>query len=174
MARSKTAIVKRDDVDAEVPTSARTADAALVDGVVEDIRAILAKTVARGMEDVGRLLLKRFFDDNPALYSSSSHAKHASLRLLLERADSMDLPVKRTFLANSLQMAAFSRCGLPRTANASAPRSVVKPPPRSPMLRHRLREGEALGQSETPEHRAARGTPASGSMRVASLDYATS
>lgn len=108
MAKSR-AIVKIDDGDTAVPKSATTADAALVDGVVEDIRGILVKTVARGMEEVGRLLLKRFFDDDPALYGSSSHAKHASLRLLLERADSMDLPVRRTFLANALQMAAFSR-----------------------------------------------------------------
>lgn len=93
----------------ELPASAAAEDAELVAGVVEEIRGILAKTVARGTDEVGRLLLREFFDDNPALYTSTSHTKHASLRLLLERCETMELPVRRTFLANSLQLAAYSR-----------------------------------------------------------------
>ncbi|MFO0754971.1 MAG: hypothetical protein U0359_00650 [Byssovorax sp.] len=92
-----------------LPVNATTADAKLVDGVVGQIRDILAQTVSRGMDDVGRLLLREFFDDNPALYTSTSHTKHASLRLLMDRCESMELPVRRTFLANSLQLAVFTR-----------------------------------------------------------------
>src|SRR5207253_10235165 len=79
------------------------------------IRGELAKTVARGIDEVGRYLLQTFYDDDPELYFSASPNKHASLRLLIERCESMDFPVSRTFLANALRMAAVSK-DLPRAA----------------------------------------------------------
>ena len=100
---------------ATLPASATTADPALVDRVAEQVRDILLKTVSRGMDRVGQLLLRELFDDTPALYTSGSHAKHASLRLLLERCGTMDLPVRRTF---------------PATRSAASPHSPSQPRPR--------------------------------------------
>jgi hypothetical protein len=104
----------KDDVEdrpvvMELPANAKRADPTLVDGVVGQIRGILALTVSRGMDEVGQLLLREFFDNNPTLYSSVSPTKHASLRLLMDRCETMDLPVRRTFLANALQLAVFTR-----------------------------------------------------------------
>ena len=99
---AKGQIVKRDGHPVssnrakELPANATKADPVLVDGVVGQIRTILAQTVSRGMDEVGRLLLREFFHNDPARYSSQSHAKHASLRLLMERCESMELPVRRT------------------------------------------------------------------------------
>jgi hypothetical protein len=114
--RDKLKLVKRTngeavpaEVETKAPVSAEKGDEKLVDRVVGEIKDILGKTVQRGMDDVGRLLLKSFFDDDPELYRSFNPTKHASLKLLLERCETMDLPVKKTFLANSLQMAAFGK-----------------------------------------------------------------
>ena len=98
-----------------LPASAAKVDRELVERAVSHIRDELAKTVTRGMDEVGRYLLQTFYDDDPELYLSASPNKHASLRLLIERCESMDFPVSRTFLANALRMAAVSK-GLPRAA----------------------------------------------------------
>jgi hypothetical protein len=98
-----------------LPASAAKVDRELVERAVSHIRDELAKTVTRGMDEVGRYLLQTFYDDDPDLYLSASPNKHASLRLLIERCESMDFPVSRTFLANALRMAAVSK-GLPRAA----------------------------------------------------------
>jgi hypothetical protein len=98
-----------------LPRSADLEDAVLVDRAVHHIRAVLASTVSRGMEEVGRYLLEEFFDNDPRLYFSTAPKKHASLRLLIARAESLDLPVSRTFLGNALRVAAASK-ELPREA----------------------------------------------------------
>jgi hypothetical protein len=98
-----------------LPASADDANRPLVDRTVRQIREILAKTISRGLDEIGRLLLREFFDDEPALYFSASPSKHASLNLLVERCQSIDLPVSRTFLANALRLAAVSK-QLPRSA----------------------------------------------------------
>jgi hypothetical protein len=98
-----------------LPKSAAKVDRELVERTVSHIRDVLAKTVTRGMDEVGRYLLQTFYDDDPELYLSANPNKHASLRLLMERCDSMDLPVSRTFLANALRMAAVMK-ELPRAA----------------------------------------------------------
>jgi hypothetical protein len=98
-----------------LPRSAELVDRELVERAVAHIRGELAKTVARGINEVGRYLLQTFYDDDPELYLSASPNKHASLRLLIERCESMDFPVSRTFLANALRMAAVSK-DLPRAA----------------------------------------------------------
>jgi hypothetical protein len=98
-----------------LPRSAEKADKALVDKAVAHIRDVVGKTVARGLDDVGSYLLREFYDDDPELYRSASPTKHASLSLLIERCESMDLPVSRTFLANALRVAAVQK-RLPRGA----------------------------------------------------------
>lgn len=98
------------------PAAAAKADHALVERTVSHLRDVLAKTVTRGMDEVGQYLLKQFYDDDPELYFSASPNKHASLRLLIERCESMELPVRRTFIANALRMAAVTRA-LPRSAS---------------------------------------------------------
>jgi len=98
-----------------LPRSAEKVDRELVEQAVAHIRDALAKTVTRGMDEVGRYLLKTFYDDDPELYFSASPSKHASLRLLIERCESMDFPVSRTFLGNALRMAAVSK-DLPQAA----------------------------------------------------------
>jgi hypothetical protein len=60
-------------------------------------------------------LLREFYDDDPELYRSTSPMKHASLSLLIERCESLELPVSRTFLANALRVAAVQK-QLPRGA----------------------------------------------------------
>src|SRR5258708_34000084 len=67
------------------------------------------------MDEVGRYLLQTFYANDPELYFSASPSKHASLRLLIERCESMDFPVSRTFLANALRIAAVSK-DLPQAA----------------------------------------------------------
>jgi hypothetical protein len=95
--------------------SAEKVDRELVERSASHIREVLSKTVTRGLDEVGRYLLQVFYDDDPELYFSASPNKHASLRLLMERCESMDLPVSRTFLANALRMAAVTK-RLPRAA----------------------------------------------------------
>jgi hypothetical protein len=121
MAKTKGAVVVRDANEEEaqlpaLPESAEKADRELVDRAVEHIRSVLSGTVSKGMEEVGKYLLSEFYDDDPELYFSTAPTKHASLRLLVERCESMDLPVGRTFLANALRMAAVGK-GLPRGAS---------------------------------------------------------
>ncbi len=87
------------------PKCADTADGALVDRAAAHIRSVLTKTVARGIEEVGEYLLKNFYRNDPSLFRSWGGRNHASLRLLEERCESLDLPVSRTFLSNALRMA---------------------------------------------------------------------
>lgn len=119
MTDRKTALAKRtESPTAELvvlPASAEKPDKALVDRAVAHIRDVVSKTVARGLDDVGSYLLREFYDDDPALYLSASPSKHASLSMLIERCESLELPVSRTFLANALRMASVTK-QLPRAA----------------------------------------------------------
>jgi hypothetical protein len=119
MTDRKTALAKRPILlPAELvglPASAEKVDKALVERAVSHIRDVVSKTVARGLDDVGTYLLREFYDDDPALYLSATPSKHASLSMLIERCESLDLPVSRTFLANALRMAAVTK-QLPRAA----------------------------------------------------------
>lgn len=116
MGEPKAEIVEREyKSSAPVPRSAAKLDRGLVEESVEQIREMLARTITRGMDEIGRYLLKEFYDNNPELYFSLSPTKHASLRMLVERCESLELPVRRTFLANALRMAAITR-ELPKEA----------------------------------------------------------
>jgi hypothetical protein len=142
MAKTKMAVVVRDAEEASehlpaLPESAEKADRDLVDRAISHIRDVLSGTVSKGMEEVGQYLLREFYDDDPELYYSASPNKHASLRLLVERCESMDLPVGRTFLANALRMAAVSK-GLPRGA------SFIRLPPSHRVELLRVRSPEIV------------------------------
>ena len=87
---------------------AAAADAEVVDAAVAHIRSILNRTLARGMEEVGEYLLKTFFRDDPALYTTTG-ARHLSLRALVERCGTIELPVSATFLSSSIRIAVVAR-----------------------------------------------------------------
>ena len=111
---SKVAIAKIQEMEELVlPASAEKIDRELVDRSVKVVREIVAKTVARGQDEIGQYLLQEFFGDDPHVYAASGPAKHASLRKLLDRCESMELPVSRTFLLNALRIAAAAK-QLPR------------------------------------------------------------
>jgi hypothetical protein len=83
---------------------------------LQTIRAILARTVARGAEEIGTYLLKTFFDDDLSVYNSGRSKRHATLARLVARCGTHDLPVSRTFISNAIRMVAVAR-SLPPTAS---------------------------------------------------------
>lgn len=116
------ALTKRYEADFEegvatlvVPESAQKLDRALVDRAASRIRELVNKTVARGLDEVGTFLLKEFFDDDPEVFFASGPNKHASLLKLIDRCDSLELPVSRTFLMNALRVAVTTRA-LPKAS----------------------------------------------------------
>src|SRR5713101_3950019 len=100
----------------ELPASASKVDRDLVDRSVTHIREVIAKTLSAGQDEIGRYLLKSFFNDDPEVYQSQVATKHLSLRKLLDRCESLELPVSRTFLVNALRLAVVTR-GLPNKAS---------------------------------------------------------
>jgi len=96
-------------------SSANDASTRLVEEAVVHIQSVLSRTLSRGMMDIGMYILETFYQGNPALVASSNPQKHASLRLLVQRCESISLPVSRTFLSNAIRMAAVSKA-LPRDA----------------------------------------------------------
>lgn len=110
------------DQEPVLPASAAKQDTKLVDKAAKQIRDILARTVSQGLEDVGNYLLDTFYDGKPELYQSLKPSKHASLTLLEERCETLDLPVSRTFLANAIGVAVMTK-HLPRSS------PILKLPP---------------------------------------------
>src|SRR5437660_12588080 len=102
MVEGGNAVTKRDasgSANATVvalPRSAERVDRELVERAVSHIRVELAKTVTRGMDEVGRYLLQTFCDDDPELYFSAIPRKHSSVRLLIALRESVDSAVVRT------------------------------------------------------------------------------
>jgi hypothetical protein len=122
MSAKSSALAKREQGAAEpsvqalaIPASAHKLDRRLVDRSVVQIREIVGTTLARGLDEVGAFLLKAFFDDDPEVFFASGPNKHTSLLKLIERCDSIELPVSRTFLINALRVAVTSRA-LPRAS----------------------------------------------------------
>jgi hypothetical protein len=93
----------------DLPGCADLADEELVKEAATRIRLILGQTVQRGLEEVGQFLLDQFYDGSWEAYVSSSPSKHVSLRMLLNRCGTMELPVTKTWLARSIQMAVLVR-----------------------------------------------------------------
>lgn len=121
MSERKHELAKRTDERNEetvvvLPASADRLDRDLVDRSVSDIREIIARTVSRGQDEVGRYLLREFFENDPEVYLASGPNRHASLRRLIDRCESIELPVSRTFLMNALRLAVIAQA-LPRAAS---------------------------------------------------------
>ena len=76
-----------------------------IDEAVDEIAKILQRTVFRGMRQIGEYVLKQFYDNDVSLVRSRSHGKHATLRALIKRCKDRGLPVSRTFLNNSINVA---------------------------------------------------------------------
>jgi hypothetical protein len=115
LVRRSAAETTHDAVELALPESAEKIDRELVERSVAEIRGIIAKTVSRGQDEVGRYLLEEFFDADPAVYLTSGPTKHASLAKLMDRCESIELPVSRTFLVNALRLAVAAK-ELPRAA----------------------------------------------------------
>ena len=81
---------------------------AIVETMVH-IRAILARTVARGLAELGEYLLATFYGGDTELVRSLNPRKHASLRKLQEKCGSIDLPVSFSTLARALRIAVLMR-----------------------------------------------------------------
>jgi hypothetical protein len=94
---------------AVLPAGAAELDGALVTKAAKEIAAILRGTLARGLHEVGAYLLKNFYDDDPALYHSTSPTKHVSLGALVAQCGDQDLPVSKTFLSNAIRIAVMMR-----------------------------------------------------------------
>jgi hypothetical protein len=99
----------------QLPPCANAADEALVAEAAVRIRQLLAQTLQRGLEEVGQFLLDQFYDGSWEAYLSTNSYKHVSLRLLMDRCGSVELPVTKSWLARSIQMAALA-LQLPRTS----------------------------------------------------------
>ena len=104
---TEVAVVEKDEP--ELPANATTGDVNLVDRAARQVKEIIARTMSRGLEDVGNYLLETFYDGNPALYRSLRPWKHASLTMLEQRCETLDLPVSRTFLANAIGVAVMAK-----------------------------------------------------------------
>lgn len=98
-----------------VPDCATIADDERIREAVVRVRQLLVQTVQRGLEEVGQFLLDQFYNGCWQAYRSNSAHKHVSLRLLMDRCGTPELPVNKTWLARAIHMAALSR-QLPRTS----------------------------------------------------------
>ncbi len=106
--RKRRQAAKPSDAQSALPAIIEAADNTVVEGAVAEIKVILGRTLAKGMEEVGEYLLKTFYHGDLALFHSHAPAKHASLRALTERCGSMDLPVSPSFLSNAIRLAALA------------------------------------------------------------------
>lgn len=84
-------------------------DPGVIDEAVDEISNILQRTVFRGMRQIGEYVLERFYDNDVSLVRSRSHSKHATLRALIKRCEERGLPVSKTFLSNSINIAILIR-----------------------------------------------------------------
>ena len=69
--------------DKKPKKSTEGADRAVVDAVKEELRAVIAATIDKGTDDVGDLLLARFYGSDPKRYGGKN-PDNPSLNLLLE------------------------------------------------------------------------------------------
>lgn len=91
--------------EVSVPASAEVLDTALVDHAVDDIKKMMSRTGVQGLSEVGQYLLNEFYGGNVEAYRSTDPGKHASLRELQARCETLDLPVSRSFLARAMGVA---------------------------------------------------------------------
>ncbi len=82
------------------------ADRALVASVKIELRELITRTLDKGIDEVGDLLLARFFDGKAERYGGDN-PENPSLDLLLDECGKSGLHVSRTFLGNALRLAVF-------------------------------------------------------------------
>jgi len=80
-------------------------DEKLVNRALQDIRVILDETVGQAQIRIGAYILETFYDNKIEEYRAHNPKKHASLNALVEKCESIDLPVKKTFLQTSINVA---------------------------------------------------------------------
>jgi hypothetical protein len=90
-------------------------DKKLVDDAARWIREKVEATVHKGALEIGEYVLEVFFDGDPDQVRSKSPRKRASFRALVEKCDSVDLPVSRSTLNNAVGVA-MMRKSLPSKA----------------------------------------------------------
>jgi hypothetical protein len=84
-------------------------DKKLVDETVTWIQATLIRTLHRGIVEIGDYVFDHFFDGEPERLRSKAPNKNASFRSLLERCESVDLPLRQTALYAAVASAAMRR-----------------------------------------------------------------
>jgi len=99
----------QDSTRPPLPACAVHEDLELVEEVTARLKAIVRDTVARSVSEIGACLLDTFYNGDPELYRSASPRKHASLRLLMDRCETVDIPVSRSVLVRSLMIAVRMR-----------------------------------------------------------------
>jgi hypothetical protein len=104
MAR-KTALVQLEE---RFPVEKKV-DQGLVDATVAWIQAKLAETLHRGLADIGDHLLDTFFGGDPELAQSRAPNKARSFRALVQRCDTVELPLRSTALYGAIQAAGMRR-----------------------------------------------------------------
>jgi hypothetical protein len=80
-------------------------DKRLVDETVGWIREKIEATVHKGALERGEYVFDKFFDREPARVASKDARKKASFRALVERCDSVDLPISKSTLNNAVGVA---------------------------------------------------------------------
>ena len=84
-------------------------DEELVQKAVDDIKAILSDTVAKGFNAVGEYVLKTFFHNDIEKVRSRDSNKASSFRALAGRCGSPDLPLSKSTLHAAVSVAAMRR-----------------------------------------------------------------
>lgn len=87
--------------------SADDVDQRLVEEAVAFVRDAIQRTVERGYNEIGQFVFRRFFGGDLAQLRSKAWNKGASFRALLERCDTLELPLRRSALHNAVAVAAM-------------------------------------------------------------------
>jgi hypothetical protein len=93
--------------ESAITTISETPDLDLVEKATSDIRQILAETVVQSQRRVGEYILANFYNNDVEEYRRHTPKKHASLNALAEKCETMELPVKKTFLHTSINVAIY-------------------------------------------------------------------
>jgi hypothetical protein len=117
-------LVEEEPVAEEVqPRENDAPDEELVDEATTFIREAIRKTVERGMLEIGEYLFRKFFDADPDVVRQKS-CKTASFRALLDRCDTLELPLGKTALYTAVSVAAMQhQLGAGGTAFKQLPHS---------------------------------------------------
>ena len=100
-----------------INTNQQDADLDLVNEATSWIRTKLAKTISKGLTDVGEYVFQKFFGGDPDRVRSKDPTKAASFSALVERCESTDLPITRATLYRAVAVAVMLR-QLPSGAEA--------------------------------------------------------